>query len=236
VIAVSVVSHGHAHMLPKLVESLLAFPEITRVILTFNITEKEPVFTDSRVEVIRNSVKKGYGANNNAAFAHCEEPYFCVLNPDVVFKKNPFPGLVEEMQRHQAAIAAPMVVNEHGEIEDSVRRFPTLFSLVKKALKIDDGRIPFKAGEPSLVADWVAGMIMLFSSDTFRALKGFDEKYFMYYEDVDICVRAWRAGRKVLACPSVSVEHMGKRKSRNSLLHAHWHGKSLWRSLWRDAG
>ena len=228
-IAVSIVSHGHAHMLPKLVESLLAFPQVTRVMLTFNIAEQEPVFTDSRVEVIRNSAKKGYGANNNAAFAHCKEPYFCVLNPDVVFKENPFPGLVEEMQRHQAAIAAPMVVNERGEIEDSVRRFPTLFSLVKKALKIDDGRIPFKAGDSPFFADWVAGMFMLFSSDAFRVLKGFDEQYFMYYEDVDICARAWKAGQKVVACPKLKIVHAGTRKSRSSLRHAIWHGQGILR-------
>lgn len=235
-IAVSVVSHGHAHLLKRLVESLLAFPQVTRVLLTFNIPEQEPVFTDSRVEVIRNSVKKGYGANNNAAFAYCKEPYFCVLNPDVIFNENPFPGLIKEMQRHQAAIAAPMVVNERGEIEDSVRKFPTLFSLVKKALKIDDGRISFKPGAPAFNADWVGGMFMLFSSDMFRVLKGFDEKYFMYYEDVDICVRVWKSGQKVIACPSSSVVHAAGRKSRYSPQHIFWHGRSLWRFFWCDTG
>lgn len=232
-IAVSIVSHGHAHMLQKLVESVLAFPEVTRVILTFNIPEQEPVFADSRVEVIRNSVKKGYGANNNAAFGHCKEPYFCVLNPDVVFKENPFPGLIEEMQRHQAAIAAPLVVNERGKIEDSIRRFPTLFSLVKKALKIDDGRIPFKAGDPPFFADWVAGMFMLFSSDAFRALKGFDEKYFMYYEDVDICARAWNFKHKVLAVPKISVLHSAARQSRGNLALGWSHLKSIFMFLRR---
>jgi N-acetylglucosaminyl-diphospho-decaprenol L-rhamnosyltransferase len=231
VIAVSLVSHGHAQMLQKLVDSVLAFPEVTRVILTFNIPEQEPVFTDSRVEVIRNGVKKGYGANNNAAFSKCKEPYFCVLNPDVVFKNNPFPGLMEEMQRQQAAIAAPMVVNEWGEVEDNIRRFPTFLSLVKKAFNLDDGRIPFKASDPPLFVDWVAGMFMLFSSNAFKVLKGFDEKYFMYYEDVDICARAWRLGQKVIACPSLSVVHAGARKSRDNLQHTVWHGRSLLRYL-----
>lgn len=231
-IAVSIVSHGHGHLLPKLVASLQTFPEVTRIILTFNIPEREPKFQDPRVQIIRNSVRKGYGANNNAAFLLCKEQYFCVLNPDVIFGENPFPGLLYEMERHNAAIAAPMVLNERGEIEDSVRHFPTLFSLIKKALKLDDGRIHFKGGDPAFNADWIAGMFMLFLSESFRALRGFDEKYFMYYEDVDICARAYRAEKKVIACPAVSVVHAGARQSRSNVHHTVLHSKSLWRFLW----
>jgi N-acetylglucosaminyl-diphospho-decaprenol L-rhamnosyltransferase len=105
--------------------------------------------------------------------------------------------------------------------------FQRYFSLVKKALNIDDGRIPFKAGDQPFFADWVVGMFMLFTSDAFRVLKGFDEKYFMYYEDVDICARGWRAGHKVLVCPNLKIVHEGRRKSRRIPQHLLWHLQSF---------
>lgn len=77
---------------------------------------------------------------------------------------------------------------------------------------------------------------MLFRSEDFRRLQGFDEKFFLYYEDVDICARAWKSGMKVLACPSVSVIHDAQRASRRNLQHMKWHAASMMRYFWKHAG
>jgi GT2 family glycosyltransferase len=81
--------------------------------------------------------------------------------------------------------------------------------------------------------DWVAGMCMLFDSESFRAIKGFDEGFFLYYEDVDICARLWRSGSMVVACPAVSVTHDAQRASRHNWQHMRWHAQSMARYFWK---
>jgi GT2 family glycosyltransferase len=87
-----------------------------------------------------------------------------------------------------------------------------------------DGDVPF-------AVDWAAGMFLLFDSAAYRSVGGFDERYFMYLEDADICHRLWAKGRRVIAAPSVSVVHDAQRASRRSLKHMRWHGASMARFL-----
>jgi hypothetical protein len=75
--------------------------------------------------------------------------------------------------------------------------------------------------------EWVAGMFMMFRNSAYKKLNGFDEHFFLYYEDVDICVRAWKVGLKVLACPSVSVVHDARRESRRNIRYLWWHLTSM---------
>lgn len=79
-------------------------------------------------------------------------------------------------------------------------------------------------------------MFMLFRSQDFERLGGFDERYFLYYEDVDICVRAGQQGMRVVACPKVSVVHDARRDSRRSFKHLRWHLASMVRFFWRHWG
>ena len=223
-------------MVSNLVGTLLGFPEIARIVVTLNIPELMALPAHSRVQVVENAFPKGFAANHNAAFRQCAEPYFCPLNPDIEFDQNPFPVLLEALCRSGAAVIAPLVKSPQGEIEDSIRRFPTPSSLLRKALGRNDGRYVVQEGQPAFFPEWVGGMFMLFKSRDFGALKGFDEAYYLYYEDVDICLRAWRQGMSVLAFPQVSVIHDARRASRAGLRHLRWHLTSLGRFLWKYWG
>ena len=218
-IAVSIVSHGHGEMVGGLVGQLLAFPEVAQIILTLNVPESVALPDDARVTVIDNAAPKGFGANHNAAFATCTQMFFCPLNPDIEFDGNPFPVLSAALGDKRVALVAPVVRSPDGKIEDSMRRFPTPGSLLVKALGGNDGRYVVREGQPESAPEWVAGMFMLFRSRDFQDLGGFDERFFLYYEDVDICVRAWRKGMRILACPQASVIHDARRDSRRSLRH-----------------
>lgn len=230
-IAVSIVSHGHGAMVGRLVDALLAFPEVSRILVTRNIPEALQLKVDGRIELIDNLLPKGFGENHNAAFLRCNQAYFCPMNPDIELLANPFPGLLAVLDATGAGLAAPLVVAPSGAIEDSMRHFPTPFFLASKALGRGDGRYVVTAGQPPFFPEWVAGMFMLFRRDIFSNLGGFDERYFLYYEDVDICLRAWKAGAKVVACPMVSVIHDAQRDSRKSVRHLRWHLASMARFL-----
>jgi GT2 family glycosyltransferase len=76
-------------------------------------------------------------------------------------------------------------------------------------------------------ADWVAGFFMLFRSGVFERLGGFDERYFLYYEDVELCSRARLAGSKIVWMPGVKVVHDARRHSHRDAKFLYWHLRSI---------
>lgn len=233
-VAVSIVSHGHGEMVTRLIAQLRSCPEVTRIVLTLNIPEQLTIKEDSVVRVAGNQSPKGFGANHNAAFLQCNEPFFCVLNPDIALEGDHFPLLVESLGKYLgAALVAPRIVSPAGQVEDSARRFPTLSSLFCKALGGKKGTYEAVDGNNVFYPDWVAGMFMLFRSADYAALGGFDESFYLYYEDVDICKRISLAGRQVLVCSSVQAVHDARRASHRNLRHLRWHLTSMLRFVWK---
>jgi len=236
-ITVSVVSHNQIRMALEFIGDLrtLCAPDL-RIILTSNVPEDLEA-VPAGVEIVRNAVRKGFGANHNAAFRLAKTPYFCVANPDIRLAADPFPALLRTLADTGAGVVAPLVRSPSGTIEDSARRFPTFAALARKLL----GRAPrldYAIGAERLRPDWVAGMFMLFPAASYAALGGFDERYFLYYEDVDLCARLRRAGREVVLEPAAEVVHHAQRASRRNLRHAWWHLHSAGRFLLsgRDRG
>lgn len=226
-ISVSIVSHGHGAMIPSLVDQLLAFPQVRKIILTLNTSEHIQLSNDSRLVCISNKTPKGFGENHNAAFQYCEDSYFCVLNPDISFVQNPFPNLLKGFANPLVGLVAPIIKNLDGKIEDSVRHFITPISLMRRYLSNNDGSYPIFEDAAAFHPEWVAGMFMLFNAPTYKEVGGFDEGYFLYVEDADICTRVWLSGKQVLAIPEVVVIHDAQRASRANLRFMRWHISSL---------
>jgi GT2 family glycosyltransferase len=233
-VTVSIVSHGHGPLVLSLLADLAGTcPAGLRVLLTLNIPESLDVVADRYpfpVAVIHNPAPKGFGANHNAAFAQAHTPFFCILNPDIRITRNPFPPLLAELKRPGIGVAAPKIVNPGGGTEDSARRFPTPAFLIRKLFGLTPTLDYDIAGEP-LSPDWVAGMFMVFRRDAFAEVSGFDERYFLYYEDVDLCHRLRRHGYDVRLVPCAEAIHDARRESRRSLPHLRWHVASLARFL-----
>lgn len=231
-VTVSVVSDGHGDLVSRLLSDLASCSQVARVLLTLNVPEpKLESGVSGRVRVLKNSHPKGFGANHNAAFHVNESPYFAVLNPDIRLEVNPFPDLLACLEDAAVAMCAPAVVNTLGAREDSARRFPTVLNLIKKAFGGHDGRLEYPTHNRTFPAPWVAGMFMLFRSADFAAVSGFDEKFFLYYEDVDLCARLWGHGKAVMCCPTACVTHDARRASHRSARHMAWHARSMVRFL-----
>ncbi|MHB1085898.1 MAG: glycosyltransferase [Thiobacillus sp.] len=235
-ISISIVSHGQGDMVQAALADLARLADQLRVevILTCNIPEQVSGLVDNLpypVRLIENASAKGFGANHNAACEAAAGEWFCVMNPDIRLPDNPFPGLLAALEQPKVAVAAPAVLSPNGQVEDSIRRFPTPFSLLAKLLGREDGRYRLAVGDETFPADWVGGMFMLFRAKDFRRIGGFDEGYFLYYEDVDICARLWKSGHQVLACPQAQVVHDARRASRRNLKFMRWHVASMGRYL-----
>lgn len=235
---VSIVSHGQGALVSELLIDLARCSGVSEIILTHNLPEPEiacPVSLMPRVRVISNHRPKGFGANHNQAFEHCKTEFFAVLNPDIRLESDPFPPLAGVLDGSSAGMTAPLVVNPAGQLEDSVRSFPTPGSVLKKVFGRGDGRLELTGSIPQPV-DWAAGMFLLFRTKSFRDVRGFDEGFFLYYEDVDICVRLWRAGLGILVHPGVSVVHSAQRASHRRPRYFVWHLSSLLRYLLKHGG
>lgn len=235
---VSIVSHRQAGLVQNLLDDMRAYcqPDSIEVTVTLNVPEDVPFESQAfpfPVAVIRNKERKGFGANHNAAFKRGGDArYFAVVNPDVRLRYDVFQPLVHVLEQDQsAAVVAPAVYDSNGVLQATARRFPTPWTLARRLCGLQERQTVMSLDRPVSV-DWVGGMFMLFRASMFRSLGGFDEQYFLYYEDVDIGFRLHRVGQEVLFNGSLRVVHDARRDSHKRLEYLKWHIGSMFR-FWR---
>ena len=238
-LAISIVSHGQGTLVEQLLSQLQHCGCIAEIFVVCNIPEPDIICPDEikdRTNFIYNKSPQGFAANHNQVFRTASQPYFVVLNPDIILSNgDPFPNLLFCIEHNGCALVVPKVFNLNGGLEDSIRYFPTPYGLLLKLFGINDGSYDDFGEEPKEI-EWAAGMFMLFHSEAFHKVGGFDERFFLYYEDVDICVRLWKAGLRVVACPSVEVVHDARRTSRRNAKYMSWHLSSLVRYMFKHLG
>lgn len=232
-IHLSVVSHGHGATVGLLLDDLkmCAGASNLQVTLTLNIPEQlpfDPAGFPFSVRVFTNSMPKGFGANHNAAFNKFQgdAEFFCVINPDIRIHADVFEKLTQCLSLSRVGVVAPLVQNSQGLVEDNARALPTPWAILKKACGADVPPMLAPGGNCREV-DWVAGMFMLFPKEVYARLSGFDNRYFLYYEDVDICCRLYLAGYTVAVAPAAVVEHDAQRDSHRKLRYFRWHFASI---------
>ena len=228
-LVVSVVSHGHGALVQCLLHDLahLSGSSVERVVLTLNLPEPEPSPPPGGwpfvLQTIHNTEPAGFGTNHNRALAGAVEPFVCVLNPDVELAGgDPFAALVQVAALPGTGCAYPMQIDAQGCPQDSERELPTPGALWRRRA----------LGQREERVDWVNAACLVLPQPVWQALKGFDESYFMYCEDVDFCLRVRLAGLALVRAP-VQIEHGGQRASHRHWLHLQWHVRSLLR-LWRS--
>lgn len=230
-LTISVVSHGQIDLIASLLHDIDEHCRASSVelILTLNVEETLPFAADSfsfPIKIVRNPAPLGFAANHNQAFAHATGKYYCVMNPDIRFSKDPFPALLSCLQNPSIGVVAPVVIGESGATEDSARRFPTPLKILCKVFGGCRGS-DYVVKDEVVFPDWVAGMFMLFRREVFEKLGGFDQRYFLYYEDVDLCARLRLHGYEVAMCPAAKVVHLAHRSSHRNLKYMKWHLASM---------
>ncbi len=227
----SIVSHLQSALASKLLADVARVmrSDDIRITVVSNVPEDPPAIPGQLAGILEHAVNArpaGFGANHNRVFRGCKAPYFCVLNPDLRFTNDPFPQLLQAFGDKRVALAAPAACDTERMLQDNARRLPTRWGIASKLWSPRRG--PDYAASQSLVhPDWVAGFFMLFRSSVFRELGGFDERYFLYYEDIDICSRLRLAGWRIAWLPDVKVVHDARRRSHRDLKHLLWHLQSI---------
>lgn len=233
--SISVVSHNSGELLRGLLKDLESHPPTeSELIITINTPENEDyleILPPVPTIIIRNKKPLGFGSNHNQAFNHSSGTVFIIVNPDIRIKNNPWIYL-QNIAPSNFGAYAPLVLSPKGTFEDSVRRYPTVTRLLKRVFlgrrsadySVDSNSTPQNV-------EWAAGMFLAFNSTIYKKIGGFNTKYHMYYEDVDICKRLNEAGHPVIWTPGIQVIHDAQRASSRSVRHLIWHLRSTARFL-----
>lgn len=234
-LAVSIVSHQHGEMVFSLLSQLAACTGVREVLLTLNVPEPVLRLQVTKAEwpfalrVLENAQPRGFAFNHNQAFQCSSHEYFAVLNPDVSWKQDPFPEMILALSASESiGFVYPLQADgaEHIPV-DKARPTPTPINLLRRHFM---GRyLGFKEGGPRV---WVNASCLIFRREVFAKVGGFDARYRMYCEDVDMGMRLRYAGYSLRCIQASSIIHPGNYASRKKLQHLYWHISSLIQFWW----
>jgi hypothetical protein len=233
-IIISIVSHLQAEWVKGLLSDIQEYCHESDLAVMLTLNKPEPLpFSEKDYSfdlLIRlNARPRGFAANHNAAFQRAEGDFFCILNPDVRMAQNPFPVLLDRLKGDNSIGAiSPLVRDRQNRLCDSARRFPSPGRILRRLLPFSEKNDYTPASRP-LSVDWLAGIFLLIPSFLYRSLQGFDEKYFLYLEDADLCARLKLKGYRILLDPEVTIFHQARRSSHRRPLYLFRHLRSLGR-------
>jgi GT2 family glycosyltransferase len=202
-----VVSHNNG---PDIAELLACEPlrrAFDRVIVVDNgSADDTPQLAANLGAVVLRRNNRGFAAAINVGAAAVRGTAFAVLNPDVAFASA---DVAERLERHlespAVGMAAPALELPSGALQDSAREIPSPVDLYRR--RFHSQRPDRVSSQRPVVVAWVVAACMVIRREAFEAVRGFDERYFLYFEDVDFAVRLRRAGYAVVYDPTVRVQH-----------------------------
>lgn len=199
------------------------------------------------VDLVRLDVNVGFGGGANRGAARTDAPYLLLVNPDVIVEPGSTQALVDALERDPGlGIVSSRIETPDGEVYPSARAFPNLIDAAGHAFlhflwpnnrfsrryrMLDWDRASARD------VDWVAGTHLLVRRSAWDAVGGFDEAYFMYMEDVDLCWRmrtlGWRTGYE----PAARVTHeIGRSTDQTPYRMILAHHRSMLTFAWRSGG
>jgi len=163
------------------------------------------------VDVVDNGANLGFAAANNRGLARATGEWVLFANPDTVWPAGSLARLVDAAeQRADAGIVSPALVGADGAVQPTVEEDLDLRRVLAGLVRIGGAVRPARPMDgPPVPVDWVHGAAMLMPLELTRRVGGWDERFFLFFEDLDLCWRVRQAGRTVLVVPDVRVSHVG---------------------------
>jgi GT2 family glycosyltransferase len=188
-------------------------------------------------QIVERATNEGFATGVNLGAAQSTAPFILLLNPDCVARDDTIDRLLQYARaRPDAGVVGPRILNGDGTLQGSARRFPGLSTLVAGRSSwltrrfpnnpLSRHNLPNLAGQTAaLDVDWVSGACMLVRRTAFEAITGMDERFFLYWEDADLCRRLGNSGWRTVYFPGATIVHVGGRSSihvyRESLVAFH---------------
>jgi GT2 family glycosyltransferase len=211
--------------LKKTVDSFFKTPLEKKLYLIDNSPKNnlEKHFNHSEIEYIFVGDNIGFGKAHNLVLDKINSDFHLILNPDVDFSPEVIPTLIKEIKNNSdVSFITPKVVYPNKDKQFVCRKHPTFFDLINRKLKISKNQIikneyQNKDLSKPFSPEFIHGCFMLFKTEDFKQLKGFDERYFLYMEDADICREIDNSGKKKLYYPNIEITHQHQKGSSKSI-------------------
>lgn len=240
---ISVVSHLHHDIIINLdsIKLLSSFPNIELVCRDNLAVEKLKHYCDKYgVHYLANNKQQGFSANNNANYLYCkfelgmqEDDYFIMVNPDVFISTENVQRLIDSLacQHIDLASANLFLDREEMVVDDNIRTYPKFVNFIETYLfNKRSTMVDRKAGLPEGGEYWASCSFMIVKAAIYNSLNGLDERYYMYCEDIDFCLRAKKAGIPLNYLEEVKAVHFRRCASKRFLSkYFFWHVHSVFK-------
>ena len=177
----------------------------------------------NHLKLVWSNVNLGMGGGNNLGISHSSGDYILIANPDLIFSTSAIKELYQYIHNNpSAAIIGPKLLNPDGSLQYSCAHFPNFFlplfrrTAIGRWFPVFNNRYLMKDENYNQIkeVDWLLGACLLFRrGELFEQGKLFDERFFMYFEDVDLGKRAQRLAKKSIYLPTAQVIHDHMRSS-----------------------
>jgi hypothetical protein len=240
-IDIIIVNHNSTNCTIKAIDSLKKKTNgyIPKIIVVDNASTDNPEIVSSKfsdVELLINKENLGFSKAINQALRRTTNDYAIMLNPDTVIVNGFVSEMIAYLEEYQdIGIIGPRILDSDGSIQGSARRFPTFWTSMfgrKSPLTKMFPNNPFTRKEfvcfnnnakEVIDADWVSGACMIIRRKAFEAVGGFDERFFLYWEDTDICKRIKDAGWRIVYFSKAKVIHLIGRSSSTKPIKSIYH-------------
>ncbi len=179
-------------------------------------TVKKAKKYSSAVRVLENGGNYGFAKGNNLAVKKAKGKYVLFINPDTEFVKGDVLKLLGHLENNNVGVVGGEIFSFHDSREYSCGKFYTFVNILILALGLEEKLGIRFAPEKKTYVDYVSGAFLGIKKSVFEELNGFDEHYFMYIEDQDLCFRVKKKGLSVLFSPDATIRHVGQGSSNRS--------------------
>lgn len=238
IVTVSIVEFNTKDLLRECLKSILDQKwenEVKVWVIDNNSQDKSAVMIKSQfseVKLIKSSKNRGFAGGQNLALKKIKSDFVLLLNPDTKIPPGSIDQMVEFMGRYpDCGISSCKLTFESGELQPNGGDLPIGFPLISWLFNLEMfGDFPnFHRRDENYYkyereVGWVAGTFMMVRKEVFEKVGFFNEGYFMYFEDVELCLRTIKAGFKVMINPEVVVSHISGASSKNPRF-AQWRGE-----------
>ncbi|MBI4239668.1 glycosyltransferase, partial [Candidatus Uhrbacteria bacterium] len=213
-LSVIIVNWNVRELLEKCLESLFLYaPRVPfEVCVVDNASHDQSVAMIQQkfptVKVIANEKNEGFAVGCNQGVRATTGEYILFLNPDTLLTESSFAPLIHTLDvEPKAALAAPQLLSRNGSVQKSVRRFPTPLQATLEFFRL---RRPKEYSYPEVMeVEQPMGAAMCVRRAVLEKIGTFDEKFFIWYEEVDLCRRIRDAGYRILYIPDSQIVHVG---------------------------
>ena len=240
-ISISIVTFNNATVVGRCLDSLAASLDADQAV---NLTVVDNGSSDDTLAVVRAFGERrprgvelhvtiapenlGYGRGHNLALHGVSSKYHVICNPDIIFRENPLRTLQDYLDRHDdVGLLCPKVLNEDLTPQHLNKRLPTVLDLFLRRFLPKAARSLFRARldryemrdvpyDAIIDVPFVSGAFLFCRLEALRRVSGFDPRYFLYFEDVDLSRSVQQAGFRTVCLPTASVVHLWGRAHHTS--------------------